>query len=223
MKKVILFTDRTPTPDNYNGPSALLYHLIVNRPCYIDIHIYTTNVNRVEEQDIGIIAKTLKANISIVKYSIIDKILVSYKLNKLLSMFLRNRKPAGASYKLPAIVKNEIKSKNPDLLWIYPHYFIGVAQQFSHVPKLITGPDCASLHNSRLLRDNFVYHFNKYKLYLDAYLCKLNLEKEWETIPNTKMHVVGQTDEEYLKEISPRLICKFFSPSSLFSSTDRRT
>lgn len=210
MKKVILFTDRTPTPDNYNGPSALLYHLIVNRPSHIGIQIYSTNVNKVGKQEIENISRTLRANISIVNYSIIDKLLVSYKLNKLLSMFLRNRKPSGAYYHLAARIKNEIDSGKPDLLWIYPHYFIGVAKQFPHIPKLITGPDCASLHNSRLLRDYYVYYSNNYKSFLNAYLCKLNLEKEWESIPNTKIHVVGQTDEEYLKEISPHLVCKFF-------------
>ena len=51
----------TPTPENYNGPSALCYYLIAKRPSNIRIEIFSFNINQVPNDMISRIENILRA------------------------------------------------------------------------------------------------------------------------------------------------------------------
>ena len=43
--KIFLFTNFTPTIDNYRGPSAMMYHFFNGRPNDCEVLVFTTNSN----------------------------------------------------------------------------------------------------------------------------------------------------------------------------------
>lgn len=45
--KILLISELAPTVENYNGPSALNYHLLHALKKYADVYIITTNGNKV--------------------------------------------------------------------------------------------------------------------------------------------------------------------------------
>lgn len=42
---IVSITQITPTEDNFNGPSALMYHLLLLRASEISLHIFTNEGN----------------------------------------------------------------------------------------------------------------------------------------------------------------------------------
>lgn len=42
---IVLITQITPTEDNFNGTSALMYHLLLHRASEISLHIFTNGGN----------------------------------------------------------------------------------------------------------------------------------------------------------------------------------
>ena len=62
---IVLITQITPTEDNFNGPSALMYHLLLHRASDISVCIFTTNSNQVTDQEIDSIARKMNAKIEV--------------------------------------------------------------------------------------------------------------------------------------------------------------
>ena len=100
MERILLITHYTPTKDNYNGPSALMYHLLKNRPRNIELKILSFNRNQVPKQIIIDNSKILDASISLIPQKMYDVFLTSNKVTRVLQ-FLKIRKlPADSYYSL---------------------------------------------------------------------------------------------------------------------------
>ena len=204
MKRIVFITKITPTEENFHGPSALMFHLLKNRPEETELSIYTLNTNKVPDEVIEQNTKILNCRIKKFSHTKIDCILNKEKVYRLRSVFTHKPVLPGGSYlKLNKNILNEIKELNPDLIWLYPHSVIGYAQQLSHDYRniIVTGPDCASLHQSRYWRDSSAFSQNQ-SLNLRQYEKILNLERTLGNIPNLFIHLVGKTDEEYFNIIT---------------------
>ena len=204
MKRIVFITKITPTEENFHGPSALMFHLLKNRPEETELSIYTLNTNKVPDEVIEQNTKILNCRIKKFSHTKIDCILNKEKVYRLRSVFTHKPVVPGGSYlKLNKNILNEIKELNPDLIWLYPHSVIGYAQQLSHDYRniIVTGPDCASLHQSRYWRDSSAFSQNQ-SLNLRQYEKILNLERTLGNIPNLFIHLVGKTDEEYFNIIT---------------------
>lgn len=208
--KIVLFTALLPTPDNYGGASALMYHLMKNRENNIDLLIVSLNDNNVNKDSINQISKELKATIIATPRTFFDKVKMYSKLNRVLNCFRKARIDNAAYYKLPKSLIIKIDKFKPDLIWIYPCSFLGVVHQMKSYPILACGCDCEALHISRLLRDSYVIDKKLFKEELYKYQTKFNNIIKWNTIPNAHIHLVGKTDEEYFKLIAPNAKVKFF-------------
>ena len=68
--KIVLFTNFTPTRDNYRGPSAMMYHFFKNRPEDCKVLVFTTNSNHVSPELIKKVEEELNAEIVVLKDTI---------------------------------------------------------------------------------------------------------------------------------------------------------
>lgn len=218
-KNLVFITDWTPTRDNI-GPSAHLFHLLCNRPSGYTLYVYSTNINKIGSVDVERIKKELKAELRLIPKAFLTRLVTSERLRKYLNVFYSCPLPANSYYVLPKKIKTEIDDLQPDILWIYPHSLIRVAKQFPNVKKIVTGADCASLHTSRLLRDNYAYEKLGIKETLIQFRKRVSLEQLWSTVPHVWMHVVGQTDEDMFHVLAPTLMCSFF-PHPHYSLKDK--
>lgn len=210
MKKFLLITHYTPTKENYNGPSALMYHLLKNRPNSIELKIFTSNKNLAPQRIINESSANLNADISYIPLSLRNRILTSNKIAKVFRILKFHKLSADCYYALPASVLKQINLFNPDLIFLYPHTNLTIAQQLSKYKIIACGPDCVSLHYSRLLRDSFCFKNNIEKNILSQYHKRLMMEKSWNTINNTSLYLVGYTDTQYFNIINNKEKAFFF-------------
>ena len=161
--KITLITDWTPTEDNFNGPSAHLYHLLLNRPEKEELLVFSTNLNKVTPEMIGVIQNKLCTKVICHKLSFLEKVWRSRRIQYKLDFFRKRPLLSNSYYKIPRKYERQIRSYSPDLIWIYTQSLIGVAKQFSDYNLLITGADCFPLHYSRILRDEYSITNFRYK------------------------------------------------------------
>lgn len=218
MKKIVFFTNWTPTEENV-GPSAHLYHLLKNRPEDYQLIVLTLNENKISQEDILHIQTELKCKFVILRQSLLSRVITSHRLYPILDLFRATHFHKMAYYKLDKRIVNFLNNENPDLIWIYPYYFLSVSKQLKKYKQLLTGPDCSSLHYSRLLNDSFSYRNNEYRTYLKSFLKEIETEKEWGKSPH-KIHVVGIEDERFFKQLTNKSDIHFF-PHPYFNCVDR--
>lgn len=218
--KIVLITQLTPTEDNVNGPSALMYHLLINRGEDISLDVFTRNSNCVAEADISNIAVKLNATIEVFSNMKVLKVLANQKVVHVLSRLTGKAEiPVSYTEKLPPSVLGKIRSLNPDLIWLYPHNCLGYIRQLEGYKLIITGPDCASLHLSRALRDPFVFRNNAH-VSLSWNELILNYERELAK-QRVLLHLVGQTDVDYFNCFSTSNNAVFF-PHPHYSLTAKK-
>lgn len=206
---IVLITQITPTEDNFNGPSALMYHLLLHRASEISLHIFTTNSNRVSAQEIARVAGKLKAAIEVFSPQKVSRLFSKQKVAHVLAKFTNEVEiPIGYKEKLPNWVFDKIQSTKPDLIWLYPHNCLGFIRQLTGFKMVVTGPDCASLHLSRALRDSFVFR-NNAQVSLSWNELILNYERELAK-KQVVIHLVGQTDVDYFRCLSGNDNAVFF-------------
>lgn len=116
--------------------------------------------------------------------------------------------PVRYTEKLPVWVLDKIQSIKPDLIWLYPHNCLGFIQQLDGYKMVVTGPDCASLHLSRALRDSFLFRNNTH-VSLSWNELILNYERELAK-KQVLIHLVGQTDVDYFRCLSGNDNAVFF-------------
>lgn len=208
--KLVLITEWTPTQDNFKGPSALLFYLLQARDKNVQLVIYSTNKNCVSDALCNKIENDLNCKMIFIPKKIFDRIKTSRKINYYLSKFRRCPLVNDSYYRLPPTILKSINAFNPDLVWLYPHSLIKVAEQLRKYKILVTGPDCAALHTSRLIRDEFVFDMHIIDKTLEDYKERLNLEVKWQQMDNVYMHLVGHTDQIYFNTISPMTKARFF-------------
>lgn len=199
-----------PTPENLNGASALMYHLFKNREQQIELFVVSNNANKASQELINLISSNINARIRIVRRTFWNKVRMYSRLNNIFNLFRTNPVDYSAYYKLPDYILDEIHSYKPDLVWLYPCSYLGVAKQLKEYKMIATGCDCDALHTSRLLRDSYVFDRCEEKQVLKQYRMRLNTIRKWNSMPNSHIFMVGKTDEEYFKIISPKSNVRFF-------------
>lgn len=210
MKKIVLFTWLTPTEDNYNGPSALSYHIMKNRPQEYELIIYSINGNHVRNDVITKTAIELRAEIKTIKDTIYNYFHKRYILADFRLKIGIDKSYGISNYKLPSKYLKEINHYNPDLIIIFDENFSTVARQLSNFKLLIWGYDCFPLHYHRLMYDS--YCFKDIQLYtkiLKEYKISIFRELEYNNIP-CKIAEVGIEDVYYYKTITQRNNVKFY-------------
>lgn len=208
--KIAFITDWTPTQDNYNGPSAHLYHLLKARGEGVELLVYSTNKNKVDEEQRKTIEYELDCKMHFVSKSFLSKLKTSRRINNFSRKIRRHPIGCDSYYELPSKIIKKIRDYSPDIVWLYPHSLIKVANQLKEYRILVTGADCAALHSSRLIRDEYVFENKIIDSTLEDFKERLNLEVAWQTIDNAHIHLVGITDQIYFNTISPRTKARFF-------------
>ncbi len=208
--KIILFTWLSPTKDNFNGPSALPYHIMKNRPKDYDLRIYTTNENRVSVSTIQQSAKELDAEIIILKDSLYNYFHKRHTFADIRIKLRIDRSYGQSNYRLSKKYIKEIEAYNPNLVIVLDEGFVNVARQLSHLNLLVFGYDCFPLHYHRLLHDSYCFHKKDlYKEILHKYKVAVYREMEFNNIP-CKIAEVGIEDSKYYKIITGRNNAKFY-------------
>ena len=132
--KLILFTDFTPTIDNYRGPSSLCFYLFkALKDRGNTIYVISTNANKVNSAMIKRSEDLMGVKYHICERNLINKILISRKTGWLLTPIMGNRYGYLSRYYLTRKIKKEITAFNPDLICIYPSYLVNVCKQL-HKP-----------------------------------------------------------------------------------------
>ncbi|MBS5550579.1 MAG: glycosyltransferase [Bacteroides sp.] len=206
---IVLITQITPTEDNFNGPSALMYHLLLHRASDISVCIFTTNSNQVTDQEIDSIARKMNAKIEVFSTKKKSRLFAKQKVAHIFAKLKGEIEiPVRYTEKLPVWVLDKIQSIKPDLIWLYPHNCLGFIQQLDGYKMVVTGPDCASLHLSRALRDSFLFRNNTH-VSLSWNELILNYERELAK-KQVLIHLVGQTDVDYFRCLSGNDNAVFF-------------
>ena len=206
---IVLITQITPTEDNFNGPSALMYHLLLHRASDISVCIFTTNSNQVTDQEIDSIARKMNAKIEVFSTKKKSRLFAKQKVAHIFAKLKGEIEiPVRYTEKLPVWVLDKIQSIKPDLIWLYPHNCLGFIQQLDGYKMVVTGPDCASLHLSRALRDSFLFRNNTH---VSLSWNELILNYERELAKNQVLiYLVGQTDVDYFRCLSGNDNAVFF-------------
>lgn len=210
MSRILYITHFTPTLDNYNGPSALMCHLLSSRPVDDTLIVYSTNLNTVPTNLLVKAEQRLKTKIKIIPKSFIQQLRTSNKVNNLLTIFHSQKLPADCNYSLTRRILKEIELYNPDVVFLYPHTMIKVAVQLQAYNLIVCGPDCVSLHYSRALRDGYIFRNGKLAITLKQYAGRLKMESAWARIPNARLYLVGSADTEYFNTINSSQQAAFF-------------
>ena len=206
---IVLITQITPTEDNFNGPPALMYHLLLHRASDISVCIFTTNSNQVTDQEIDSIARKMNAKIEVFSTKKKSRLFAKQKVAHIFAKLKGEIEiPIRCTEKLPVWVLDKIQSIKPDLIWLYPHNCLGFIQQLDGYKMVVTGPDCASLHLSRALRDSFLFRNNTH-VSLSWNELILNYERELAK-KQVLIHLVGQTDVDYFRCLSGNDNAVFF-------------
>ena len=225
--KICMITTMTPSSENIRGTSALPYHLIkgarvngnVNDNgneaplakecgvgCY-DFEIYTFNNNGLSDEKIAEVGKEL--NVKIHKVPLPKWFKFVFKFHLLfVRLFLKY--PIHHYVKLPAKYVEEIKAKNPDLVWIYGAEWSKVVNQFKGFHRIHTLPDSEALYYYRMLGQRFVTHdWKKFWRCTFMYPKFLALERTYSTDSLIHYHLVGEADANFLKKMNPDLQAHF--------------
>ena len=215
---IILITFVTPASENIRGTSALPYHMIKGgspTPSLLEgegdiahnFSIYTFNNNALSDEKIKEVEKEL--NVSIKTIPLPKWYLWMMKLHLLfLRIFLEY--PFLNYIKLPQKYVEDIKSQNPDLIWVYGEELSRVVRQFPNTKRIQLGPDTESLYYYRMLGQRFVM-----KNPIDYWKCALmyrkyaRMERDFCTDANFTYYAVGEEDVKFLKNLNPKVNAKF--------------
>ena len=198
--KVVVVTGFTPTPENRGGISALIYSLLNYRPEYVDIKIYSLNDNQIVNEEISVISKKLRSDISIIErprtiWDFIGKTW-SARLQKLYWGALSTY--GIASKKFIKLLSEE----NCDFILLYPFYLSGIARVLPSKKIAILGPDSEVLNRSRRLAEP--YRLSSRKMMIDdfVYLQKyLSTEKLYGE-SNISVNFVGWADRKCYSDVT---------------------
>lgn len=202
MKRIVLISLSTPTLDNVRSASALPYHLIKgsqNDNCF---EVYSFNINSISKDEIIKIEKELKLSIHI-----LDRALWIDCMIKLHFTFLRIvlKYPFWAYLKLSKVIKKEVETINPDIVWIYGEELAGLVSVFKYYKCIVTMPDSEAMYYHRLLSKNFAIGTLLHVLrYAYAYWQYVSLESKQECNKKVLYHFVGKEDCRFFKEINQK-------------------
>jgi glycosyltransferase involved in cell wall biosynthesis len=205
---ISLITLHTPTVENCGGASALPYHLIKYRPDYVNVKIYSFNINGIPDSDLSAIETELKCKILILKIPAWYNILLK---SPLLNLRILLKYPLLRYFSIPYKTIDKI-AKTSDRIWIYGEEIAHIANEFPTKRVVITTPDCEAMYYSRVLslpsKLNRLSDVLKYSVMYDKYL---RLARNFSISANVIYHLVGKQDREFLQAIRPGIIAKFIA------------
>ena len=205
--KVCMITTMTPASENIRGTSALPYHLMVERDEGIDIDVYTFNNNNITEKKKREVEKELRVTIKTVPLP--KWFLLIFRL-RLLFVRLFLKYPIHHYLRLPQRYVDEIKSKRPDLIWIYGAEWSLVINQFKGFRRIHTLPDSEALYYYRMLGQRFVtWDSKKFWRCMFMYPKFLALERNYDKDTTIHYHLVGAEDANFLKKMNPGIQAHF--------------
>ena len=196
-----------PAPENIRGTSALLYHLMVKRDEHIEIIAYDFNMNALSAEQIRKSEEDLH-----IKVRLISKPKWYVWMFKFHLLFLRLflKCPYNNYLVLKDGLVDEIKSLQPDGIWIYGEELSRVSRQFPEYKRIHTLPDCESLYYYRMLGERFVIKDPfRYLRCSFMYRKYLNMEEAFENSNLVYYHLVGSQDVVFLKNINPGIQAYF--------------
>lgn len=196
-----------PAPENVRGTSALLYHLMVKRDEHIEIIAYDFNMNALSAEQIRKSEEDLH-----IKVRLISKPKWYVWIFKFHLLFLRLflKYPYNNYLVLKDGLVDEIKSLQPDGIWIYGEELSRVSRQFPEYKRIHTLPDCESLYYYRMLEERFVIK-NHFMFLRCSFMYRkyLNMEEAFENSSLVYYHLVGSQDVAFLKNINPGIQAYF--------------
>ena len=169
--------------------------------------IYTFNNNNLSDEKITEVEKEL--GVTIKKVPLPKWFLFVFKY-KLLFLRLFLRYPIHHYVKLPQKYVDEIKSLNPDLIWVYGAEWSKVVNQFDGFQRIHTLPDSEALYYYRMLGSRFVISdWKKFWRCAFMYPKFLRLERSFDTNEQITYHLVGEKDVEFLRNVNPGINARF--------------
>lgn len=209
IMKILLFTDFTPTEDNYRGPSALCYHLMKELQRENMVHIITTNANKVPDYIIKKSKSIFNDCFDVVPRDWWNKLFVSRKTGRFFSCFFDRNLPYLSRYKLNRKTIRFIKHFSPDLIFVYPSHLTEVCKQLVGYKVVMIGPDCCSINSFRKLKDSFVYNKGNYRHEIRAFKQQIYMENFLSKVVD-KLFLVGIEDTIIFNTITQSERAVFF-------------
>lgn len=197
----------TPYKENLRGTTALPYHLLKGRCDGVDVVIYTFNANRLTIEQMAEVERELGVEIRLLQLPRWYRWLFKFHL-----LFLRVffKYPFVNYIKLPQSVVDEIKSLQPDMIWVYGEEMSRIPKQFPDFRRIQIGPDVESLYYYRMMGRRFVMNnvINYWKCAM-MYRKYARMEREFCSDDNYTYYAVGEADIEHLRQIAPNVHSKF--------------
>lgn len=200
--KVTLISLSVPTFNNVRAASALPYHLIMGarETVNIDFEIYSYNINGIDDLGIAEIERELNVKIHLLQKP--SWMIWMFRLHLgILRVLLKY--PYLSYLRVPEEIIREIKSSNPDIIWIYGEEIAGIAKAFEGIKRIVTMPDCESMFYYRMLRQRWATkRLSQILRYAFAYWQYRSMERR-NCHANVIYHFVGEADAEFFKNINP--------------------
>lgn len=202
MRQIILVSLSTPTYNNVRAASALPYHLIMGAKEQgdIDFEVYSYNINEIDAAGIAETERALGVKIHLLQKP--SWMIWMFRLHLgILRVLLKY--PYLSYLRVPEETIREIKSSDPDIIWIYGEEIAGIAKAFEGIKRIVTMPDCESMFYYRMLRQRWATkHLSQILRYAFAYWQYRSMERR-NCHANVIYHFVGEADAEFFKNINP--------------------
>lgn len=205
--RIIIINLTTPYSENIRGTTALPFHLLKGRGDRIDVVIYTFNANGLTDEQIAEVERELSVEIRLLSLPRWYRWLFKFHL-LFLRVFLKY--PFVNYIRLPQSVVDEIKSLQPDIIWVYGEEMSRIVKQFPNFRRIQIGPDVESLYYYRMMSRRFVMNN-----IVDYWKCAMmyrkyaRMEREFCCDDNYTYYAVGEADIEHLQQMAPNVHCKF--------------
>lgn len=199
--KLILITLNTPYKENFRATSALPYHILYGRSKRVQVEVFSFNLNQLPDERIAEVEQKLSVKIHLVKKPKWVGWVIKWHLS-FIRTFLKY--PIFCYFKVKDKEAKEIKSREPDAIWIYGEELMRVTKQFSEYKRIHTFPDCESMYYYRMLGRRFVFS-HKSSFWRNAIMYPKYLQMERDMDTNVPCHVVGEEDARFLRNLNPSL------------------
>lgn len=205
--RIIIINLTTPYSENIRGTTALPFHLLKGRCDGVDVVIYTFNANRLTIEQMAEVERELSVEIRLLSLPRWYRWLFKFHL-LFLRVFLKY--PFVNYIRLPQSVVDEIKSLQPDMIWVYGEEMSRIPKQFPDFRRIQIGPDVESLYYYRMMGRRFVINN-----VVDYWKCAImyrkyaRMERELCSDDNYTYYAVGEADIEHLRQIAPNVHSKY--------------
>ena len=205
--KTILISILTPYKENVRGTSALPYHLMVKREKDMEVEVYSFNCNNLSREQIAVAEKELDVKIHLMPLPAWFKWI--FKLHLLFVRVLL-KYPLHNYITLPKNYETEIRSKKPDMIWVYGEELSRISRMFPDTEVVHTLPDSEALYYHRMLGCRFVMNdWKKYWRCAIMYKKFRRMERDFANRANITYHLVGEEDARFLRDMNPGIRARF--------------